>query len=103
VNKLLTGLGLLDEPAQLLFNRGTVLLGMTAVLLPIMVLSIYSSVSRLDTALPRAAQASGAGPIATFWRILLPLTLPGMGAGFLLVFVARARLLHHADAARRAG
>ncbi|CAN7402401.1 ABC transporter permease subunit [Bosea sp. LjRoot237] len=88
VNKLLTGLGLLDEPAQLLFNRGTVLLGMTAVLLPIMVLSIYSSVSRLDAALPRAAQASGAGPIATFWRILLPLTLPGMGAGFLLVFVA---------------
>lgn len=88
VNKLLTGLGVLSEPAQLLFNRGTVLLGMTAVLLPIMVLSIYSSVSRLDAALPRAAQASGAGPIATFWRILLPLTLPGMGAGFLLVFVA---------------
>lgn len=88
VNKLLVGLGLLSEPAQLLFNRGTVLLGMTAVLLPIMVLSIYSSVSRLDAALPRAAQASGAGPIATFWRIMLPLTLPGMGAGFLLVFVA---------------
>ena len=88
VNKLLTGLGVLSEPAQLLFTRGTVLLGMTAVLLPIMVLSIYSSVSRLDAALPRAAQASGAGPIATFWRILLPLTLPGMGAGFLLVFVA---------------
>lgn len=88
VNKLLTGLGVLSEPAQLLFNRGTVLLGMTAVLLPIMVLSIYSSVSRLDAALPRAAQASGSGPIATFWRILLPLTLPGMGAGFLLVFVA---------------
>lgn len=88
VNKLLTGLGLLSEPAQLLFSRGTVLLGMTAVLLPIMVLSIYSSVSRLDAALPRAAQASGAGPIATFWRIMLPLTLPGMGAGFLLVFVA---------------
>lgn len=88
VNKLLTGLGVLSEPAQLLFNRGTVLLGMTAVLLPIMVLSIYASVSRLDAALPRAAQASGAGSIATFWRILLPLTLPGMGAGFLLVFVA---------------
>ncbi|RYE33445.1 MAG: ABC transporter permease subunit, partial [Hyphomicrobiales bacterium] len=88
VNKFLIGLGVLSEPAQLLFSRGTVLLGMTAVLLPIMVLSIYASVSRLDAALPRAAQASGAGPIATFWRILLPLTLPGMGAGFLLVFVA---------------
>lgn len=88
VNKLMVALGIFSEPAQLLFNRGTVLLGITAVLLPIMVLSIYSSLSRLDPALPRAAQASGSGPIATFWRVMLPLTMPGMGAGFLLVFVA---------------
>lgn len=88
VNKLLVGLGILSEPAQLLFNRGTVLLGMTAVLLPLMVLSIYSSVARLDQGLTRAALASGAGPIAVFWRVVLPLTLPGIGAGVLLVFVA---------------
>lgn len=88
VNKLLVSIGILSEPAQLLFNRGTVLLGMTAVLLPLMVLSIYSSVARLDQGLTRAALASGAGPIAVFWRVLLPLTLPGIGAGFLLVFVA---------------
>lgn len=88
VNKLLVSIGILSEPAQLLFNRGTVLLGMTAVLLPLMVLTIYSSVARLDQSLTRAALASGAGPIAAFWRVLLPLTLPGMGAGFLLVFVA---------------
>jgi putative spermidine/putrescine transport system permease protein len=88
VNKLLVSIGILSEPVQLLFNRGTVLLGMTAVLLPLMVLSIYSSVARLDQGLTRAALASGAGPIAVFWRVLLPLTLPGIGAGFLLVFVA---------------
>lgn len=88
VNKLLVSIGILSEPAQLLFNRGAVLLGMTAVLLPLMVLSIYSSVARLDQGLTRAALASGAGPIAVFWRVLLPLTMPGMGAGFLLVFVA---------------
>ncbi|RYY16000.1 MAG: ABC transporter permease, partial [Alphaproteobacteria bacterium] len=88
INKLLVLLGVLDEPAQLLFNRGTVLLGITAVLLPIMVLTIYSSLSRLDPALARAAQASGAGPLAAFWRVTIPLTLPGMGAGVLLVFVA---------------
>lgn len=88
VNKLLVSIGILSEPVQLLFNRGTVLLGMTAVLLPLMVLTIYSSVARLDQGLTRAALASGAGPIAAFWRVLLPLTLPGMGAGFLLVFVA---------------
>lgn len=88
VNKLLVSIGILSEPVQFLFNRGTVLLGMTAVLLPLMVLTIYSSVARLDQSLTRAALASGAGPIAAFWRVLLPLTLPGMGAGFLLVFVA---------------
>lgn len=88
LNKMLVSLGILSEPAQLLFNRGTVLLGMTAVLLPLMVLSIYSSVARLDQGLTRAALASGAGPIAVFWRVVLPLTLPGIGAGVLLVFVA---------------
>ena len=88
VNKMLVSIGILSEPVQLLFNRGTVLLGMTAVLLPLMVLTIYSSVARLDQSLTRAALASGAGPIAAFWRVMLPLTLPGMGAGFLLVFVA---------------
>ncbi|RDW12536.1 ABC transporter permease subunit [Paracoccus thiocyanatus] len=88
INKLLQALGLIDTPLALLFNRGSVLLGMTAVLLPLMVLSIYASVARLDQGLTRAALASGAGPLAVFWRVLLPLTLPGIGAGFLLVFVA---------------
>lgn len=88
INKLLQTLGLIDGPIGLLFNRGSVLLGMTAVLLPLMVLTIYASVARLDQGLTRAALASGAGPLAVFWRVLLPLTLPGIGAGFLLVFVA---------------
>lgn len=88
INKLAVALGIFDQPAQLLFNRGAVLLGMTAVLLPLMVLSIYSSIARQDPSFVRAGQASGAGPLAVFWRVLLPLTLPGMGAGFLLVFVS---------------
>ena len=87
INKVAVWLGIFDEPLGLLFNRGAVLLGMTAVLLPIMVLSIYSSLTRVDPALKRAAMANGAGPLAAFWRVLLPLTLPGVGAGFLLVFV----------------
>lgn len=88
INKLMVGLGIVSEPAQLLFNRGSVLVAMTAVLLPLMVLTLYSSISRLDPGLNRAALACGAGPIAVFWRIILPLTLPGIGAGFLLVFVS---------------
>ncbi|WP_103332063.1 ABC transporter permease subunit [Pseudotabrizicola formosa] len=88
LNKTAIWLGIYDEPLALLFNRGTVLLGMTAVLMPLMVLTIYSSLSRLDQNLIRAALAGGAGPMAVFWRVLLPLTLPGVGAGFLLVFVS---------------
>lgn len=88
INKFAIWLGIYDQPLALLFNRGTVLLGMTAVLMPLMVLTIYSSLSRLDPSLTRAALASGAGPLAVFWRVLLPLTLPGIGAGFLLVFVS---------------
>jgi putative spermidine/putrescine transport system permease protein len=88
INKLMVWLGIVSEPAQLLFNRGSVLVAMTAVLLPLMVLTLYSSISRLDPGLSRAALACGAGPIAVFWRIILPLTLPGIGAGFLLVFVS---------------
>ncbi|GGH43910.1 ABC transporter permease subunit [Frigidibacter albus] len=88
INKTAIWLGIYDEPLALLFNRGSVLMGMTAVLMPLMVLSIYSSLSRLDQNLIRAALASGAGPLAVFWRVLLPLTLPGIGAGFLLVFVS---------------
>ena len=88
INKLLVGLGITGEPAQLLFNRGSVLVAMTAVLLPLMVLTLYSSISRLDPGLVRAGRACGAGPAAVFWRVLLPLTFPGIGAGFLLVFVS---------------
>lgn len=88
VNKIAIWIGLYSEPLALLFNRGTVLLGMTAVLMPLMVLSIYSSLQRLDQGLVRAAMTNGSGPLATFWRVLLPLTLPGVGAGFLLVFVS---------------
>ena len=88
INKSAIWLGFYEQPMALLFNRGAVLLGMTAVLLPLMVLSIYSSLSRLDQSLVRAALASGAGPLAVFWRVLLPLTAPGVGAGFLLVFVS---------------
>lgn len=88
INKVAIWLGLWDQPVALLFHRGTVLLAMTAVLLPLMVLTIYASLARLDHGLTRAATANGAGPLAAFWRVTLPLSLPGVGAGFLLVFVS---------------
>lgn len=88
INKTLLGLGLINEPIDLLFNRGAVLLGMSAVLMPLMVLTIYSGLSRIDPAVLRAARSAGSGPAAVFWRIFFPLSLPSLAAGCLLVFVS---------------
>jgi len=88
INKLLQGLGLIDEPLALIFNRASVLISISAVLLPLMVLTVLGSLSRLDPLIPRAAAASGAGPLAAFWRVVFPQTLPGLLAGLLLVFIS---------------
>ncbi len=88
INKLLKSLGLIEESLDLLFNRGTVLLGISAVLMPLMVLTIYSGFSRIDSAVLRAARSSGAGSSAAFWRVFFPLSLPSVAAGCLLVFVS---------------
>jgi putative spermidine/putrescine transport system permease protein len=58
------------------------------VLMPLMVLTIYSGFSRIDPAVLRAGRSAGAGPVAVFWRVFFPLSLPAVGAGGLLVFVA---------------
>jgi putative spermidine/putrescine transport system permease protein len=87
VNAALQSLHLAEGPLPLLFNRGAVLLAMVHILLPFMVLPIYASLKSLDWRLPRAALSLGASPIRTFFRISLPLSLPGVGAGCLLVFI----------------
>jgi putative spermidine/putrescine transport system permease protein len=88
INKTLMALGLIDEPINLLFNRGAVLIGMAAVLMPLMVLTIYSGLSRIDPAILRAGRSAGSGSVAVFWRIFFPLSLPSVAAGILLVFVS---------------
>ncbi|MDP9899370.1 ABC transporter permease subunit [Variovorax ginsengisoli] len=88
INKLLLGVGLIDAPLPLIFNRASVLISISAVLLPLMVLTVLGSLARLDPLVQRAAAASGAGPLAAFWRVVFPLTLPGLLAGLLLVFIS---------------
>jgi putative spermidine/putrescine transport system permease protein len=87
VNAALQSARLTDGPLPLLFNRGAVLLAMVHILLPFMVLPIYASLKSLDWRLPRAAVSLGASPAHAFWRVSLPLSLPGVGAGCLLVFI----------------
>jgi putative spermidine/putrescine transport system permease protein len=87
VNAALLGAGLVAEPLPLLLNRFAVLVAMVHILLPFMVLPILAVVREIDPRLPRAAASLGAGRGRVFARVLLPLSLPGVGAGCLLVFV----------------
>jgi spermidine/putrescine transport system permease protein len=87
LNSLLLGAGLINEPFELLYTRGAVILGLVYTFLPFMILPIYSSVEKLDGALIEAALDLGAGPLRAFSRVIVPLTSPGIAAGVLLVFV----------------
>jgi putative spermidine/putrescine transport system permease protein len=87
VNGLLLHLGLIDHPVRLIFNRFGVYVAMIHVLLPFMVLPIYSVMQAISPAYMRAALSLGARPSVAFVRVYLPLTLPGVGAGCLLVFI----------------
>jgi putative spermidine/putrescine transport system permease protein len=86
INDLLIGSGLIERPLQLLNTRFAVCVAMVHVLLPFMVLPIYSTLKGLDWRLVRAAEGLGARPFAVFRQVLLPLSLPGISAGCILVF-----------------
>ncbi|MEM7168635.1 MAG: ABC transporter permease [Pseudomonadota bacterium] len=83
----LIGLGIIDEPIDIIFTETAVLIGMAYILLPFMFLPIYASIEKLDRSLLQASSDLGAKPRQTFFRVTLPLTLPGIAAGAVLVFI----------------
>jgi ABC-type spermidine/putrescine transport system permease subunit I len=87
INRTLLDLGVISEPLPLLYNFGGVLIGTVHVLLPYVIFPIYAAMVRIDRNLLLAASGLGAGPFSIFWRIYLPLTLPGVFAGCALVFI----------------
>ncbi len=87
INAALMGMGVIHEPLPLLYNEGAVLLGLVYAEVPFMVLPIYASLERLDRSLLEASADLGASAWDTFWKITWPLTLPGVAAGGVLVFV----------------
>lgn len=87
LNQFLQWTGLTSTPLELLYNRTSVLIVMTHVLLPFMILSIYANMLAIPRDYVRAARSLGGGPISIFFRIYLPQTMPGIGAGCLLVFI----------------
>ncbi|MFM0592145.1 MULTISPECIES: ABC transporter permease [Paraburkholderia] len=87
VNKALIASGLIHDPLALLFNRTGVYISMTHILLPFMILPLYSVMKSIPPTYQRAAVSLGSHPFAAFWRVYVPQTYPGIGAGALLVFI----------------
>lgn len=87
INLILLGLGIIDEPVQMMFTNFAIAFGMTYVYLPLMVLPVYAAVDKLDFRLVEAAHDLYASRWTAFRRIILPLIKPGIIAGSILVFI----------------
>ncbi|TIT27196.1 MAG: ABC transporter permease, partial [Mesorhizobium sp.] len=87
VNEILLQLGLISQPITMLYNRFGVIIGMTHIIMPLMILPMATVMSGIDQKLLRAVRANGASPLAAFLTVFLPLSLPGVIAGVLLVFI----------------
>lgn len=87
VNGALLGLGVVSQPLQLLFNRTGVVIAMVHILLPFMILPLYSVMKSVPPTYLRAAVSLGSPPLIAFFRVYVPQTYPGIGAGALLVFI----------------
>lgn len=87
LNSTLTYFGLIGEPLELLYTQSATVIAMTHILLPFMVLPLFSVMKGIDQSYMLAAQSMGAKPLGAFAKIYLPMTLPGLSAGVLLVFI----------------
>jgi len=87
INQFLQALGLVDAPASLLYHFTAVVVGMVHALMPLAVLTMLSVMENIDRNLPRAAATLGAPPGTAFWKIWFPLSMPGVAAASIMVFV----------------
>jgi len=87
VNSWLVGMGVISEPIPLVNNFLGTVIGMLHVLLPFMILPLYSSMKAIDPAYVKAAANCGASPLRAFWDVFFPLSRPGLFAGTVLVFI----------------
>jgi spermidine/putrescine transport system permease protein len=87
VNSFLMGLGLVSQPMEMLFNEFAVIVGLVYGYLPFAILPMYASIEKFDHSLMEAASDLGAPPWKAFLRVMLPMTLPGVIAALVLVFV----------------
>ncbi len=87
LNQFLIKLNIINEPLQMLFTEGAVIVGMVYILIPFMFLPLYASIEKIDPKLTEASKDLGANKFITFYKITLPLSLPGIIGGSILVFI----------------
>ena len=87
INEWGIGLGLWDEPLPLVHNLNGTLIGMVHIMLPFLILPLYGSMKAIDHNYLKAAANLGAAPTQAFWQVFMPLSLPGLVAGSLIVFI----------------
>lgn len=97
LNMFLLWTGLIDEPLRLMFTPTAVFIGLVYTLLPFMILPLYAAIVRLDSRLLEAARDLGASRLQAFRRITLPLTMPGIVSGSMLVFLPALGMFYVAD------
>ena len=87
INSSLVSLGIIDEPIQLAHNLTGSIIGMVHIMLPFLILPLYATMRGIDTDLVRAALGLGSTPRKAFWHVFFPMSLPGLFAGIVLVFI----------------
>ena len=87
INQSLIFLGVINEPLPLINSLSGVVIGMVYVMLPFVILPMHATMASIDRGLLRAAESLGARPFVAFFRVFLPLSLPGVGTGAIIVFV----------------
>lgn len=97
MNEFLLWIGLIDTPIRIMYTPSAVIIGLVYILLPFMVMPLYSSIEKLDKPLLEAARDLGASKLQTFLRIVIPLTMPGIIAGCLLVMLPALGMFYISD------
>ena len=97
LNEFLLWTGIIDTPLRIMYTPEAVILGLIYILLPFMVMPLYSSIEKLDKSVLEAARDLGANKLQTFIRIIFPLTMPGIVAGSLLVMLPSLGLFYVSD------
>ncbi|EPS3400558.1 spermidine/putrescine ABC transporter permease PotB [Vibrio vulnificus] len=97
LNKALLSIGLIDTPMRIMFTETAVMIGLVYILLPFMILPLYSAIEKLDDTYIEAAKDLGANKFQTLTKVILPLTMPGIIGGCLLVLLPALGMFYISD------